>query len=100
MTWSTTSSGSSRLTTLHSTNNFPEFTGRVCPAPCEASCTLNINNDPVGIKSIEHFIIDKGWEEGWVRAAAAGGAHRQARRGRGLGSGGTCLRAAARARRT
>ena len=55
------------LDTLHSTNNFPEFTGRVCPAPCEASCTLNINNDPVGIKSIEHFIIDKGWEEGWVR---------------------------------
>ena len=54
------------LTTLHSTNNFPEFTGRVCPAPCEASCTLNINNDPVGIKSIEHFIIDKGWDEGWV----------------------------------
>src|SRR5258706_2402292 len=52
---------------LHSTNNFPEVTGRVCPAPCEASCTLNINNDPVGIKSIEHFIIDKGWEEGWVR---------------------------------
>ncbi len=54
------------LDVLHSTNNFPEFTGRVCPAPCEASCTLNINNDPVGIKSIEHFIIDKGWEEGWV----------------------------------
>jgi glutamate synthase (NADPH) small chain len=51
---------------LHSTNNFPEFTGRVCPAPCEAACTLNINNDPVGIKSIEHFIIDKGWQEGWV----------------------------------
>ena len=51
---------------LHSTNNFPEFTGRVCPAPCEAACTLNINNDAVGIKSIEHFIIDKGWEEGWV----------------------------------
>ena len=51
---------------LHSTNNFPEFTGRVCPAPCEAACTLNINDDPVGIKSIEHFIIDKGWEEGWV----------------------------------
>ena len=45
---------------------FPEFTGRVCPAPCEAACTLNINDDPVGIKSIEHFIIDKGWEEGWV----------------------------------
>ncbi|HTP94370.1 MAG TPA: glutamate synthase subunit beta [Burkholderiales bacterium] len=54
------------LDTLHSTNNFPEFTGRVCPAPCEASCTLNINNDPVGIKSIEHFIIDKGWDNGWV----------------------------------
>ena len=51
---------------LHSTNNFPEFTGRICPAPCEAACTLNINNDPVGIKSIEHFIIDKGYEEGWV----------------------------------
>jgi glutamate synthase (NADPH) small chain len=54
------------LDVLHSTNNFPEFTGRVCPAPCEAACTLNINNDPVGIKSIEHFIIDKAWEEGWV----------------------------------
>ena len=55
------------LATLHSTNNFPEFTGRVCPAPCEAACTLNINNDAVGIKSIEHAIIDKGWEMGWVR---------------------------------
>jgi glutamate synthase (NADPH/NADH) small chain len=54
------------LDVLHSTNNFPEFTGRVCPAPCEAACTLNINDDPVGIKSIEHFIIDKGYEEGWV----------------------------------
>src|SRR6476620_11552899 len=54
------------LDNLHSTNNFPEFTGRICPAPCEAGCTLNINNDPVGIKSIEHFIIDKGWENGWV----------------------------------
>ena len=54
------------LDVLHSTNNFPEFTGRVCPAPCEAACTLNINDDPVGIKSIEHFIIDKGWEEDWV----------------------------------
>ena len=54
------------LEVLHSTNNFPEFTGRICPAPCEAACTLNINDDPVGIKSIEHFIIDKGWEEGWV----------------------------------
>ena len=54
------------LTVLHSTNNFPDFTGRVCPAPCEAACTLNINNDAVGIKSIEHAIIDKGWEMGWV----------------------------------
>jgi glutamate synthase (NADPH/NADH) small chain len=54
------------LDVLHSTNNFPEFTGRVCPAPCEAACTLNINDDPVGIKSIEHFIIDRGWNEGWV----------------------------------
>ncbi|MBI1892250.1 MAG: glutamate synthase subunit beta [Burkholderiales bacterium] len=54
------------LDVLHSTNNFPEFTGRICPAPCEAACTLGINNDPVGIKSIEHFIIDKGWENGWV----------------------------------
>jgi glutamate synthase (NADPH/NADH) small chain len=54
------------LETLHSTNNFPEFTGRVCPAPCEAACTLNINNDPVGIKSIEHAIIDRGWHAGWV----------------------------------
>jgi len=51
---------------LHSTNNFPEFTGRVCPAPCEAACTLNINSDAVGIKSIEHAIIDKAWEQGWV----------------------------------
>ena len=54
------------LDVLHSTNNFPEFTGRVCPAPCEAACTLNIEDVPVGIKSIEHKIIDKGWEEGWV----------------------------------
>ncbi len=54
------------LETLHSTNNFPEFTGRICPAPCEAACTLNINAAPVGIKSIEHAIIDKGWENGWV----------------------------------
>lgn len=54
------------LDVLHSTNNFPEFTGRVCPAPCEAACTLNINDDAVGIKSIEHAIIDKGWQQGWV----------------------------------
>jgi len=51
---------------LHSTNNFPEFTGRVCPAPCEAACTLNINDDPVGIKSIEHAIADRAWDSGWI----------------------------------
>ena len=57
---------------LHSTNNFPEFTGRICPAPCEAACTLGINNDPVGIKSIEHAIIDKAWAQGWVQPQPAG----------------------------
>jgi glutamate synthase (NADPH/NADH) small chain len=56
----------SAIETLHQTNNFPEFTGRVCPAPCEAACTLNVNDDPVGIKSIEHAIIDRAWAEGWV----------------------------------
>src|SRR5215207_8009929 len=55
---------------LHSTNNFPEFTGRVCPAPCEAACTLNVNDDPVGIKSIEHAIADRAWAEGWVKPQA------------------------------
>jgi glutamate synthase (NADPH/NADH) small chain len=52
---------------LHSTNNFPEFTGRVCPAPCEASCTLNITDNPVTIKTIECQIVDRGWEEGWIQ---------------------------------
>ncbi|HWM80008.1 MAG TPA: glutamate synthase subunit beta, partial [Methylomirabilota bacterium] len=51
---------------LHSTNNFPEFTGRICPAPCEEACVLNINNDPVTIKNIEKNIIDHAWDEGWV----------------------------------
>ena len=55
------------LEVLHSTNNFPEFTGRVCPAPCEASCTLNIEDSPVTIKSIECAIVDRGWEEGWIQ---------------------------------
>ena len=55
------------IDTLHQTNNFPEFTGRVCPAPCEAACTLNVNDDAVGIKSIEHAIIDRAWAEGWVQ---------------------------------
>ena len=54
------------LDVLHSTNNFPEFTGRICPAPCEASCTLNIIDQPVTIKSIECAIVDRGWKEGWV----------------------------------
>ncbi|MBV8682725.1 MAG: glutamate synthase subunit beta [Caulobacteraceae bacterium] len=54
------------LETLHSTNNFPEFTGRVCPAPCEAACTLNIDEAPVTIKTIECQIVDRGWEEGWI----------------------------------
>ena len=60
------------IETLHSTNNFPEFTGRVCPAPCEEACVLRINEDPVGIKSIEHAIVDKAWEEGWIRPQPAG----------------------------
>ena len=59
------------IDTLHSTNNFPEFTGRICPAPCEAACTLNVNDDAVGIKSIEHAIIDRAWAEGWVTAQPA-----------------------------
>lgn len=54
------------LRVLHSTNNFPEFTGRVCPAPCEAACTLNVNRDAVGIKSIELFAVTQGWENGWI----------------------------------
>jgi glutamate synthase (NADPH/NADH) small chain len=73
------------LDTLHSTNNFPEFTGRVCPAPCEAACTLNINNDAVGIKSIEHAIIDKGWEMGWVAPQPPG--HETGKRVAVVGSG-------------
>src|SRR5579862_1036622 len=59
------------LDTLHSTNNFPEFTGRVCPAPCEASCTLNIQDNPVTIKTIECQIVDRGWEEGWIHPQVA-----------------------------
>ena len=54
------------LRALHSTNNFPEFTGRICPAPCEASCTLNIDDNPVTIKTIECAIVDRGWREGWI----------------------------------
>ncbi len=80
------------LDTLHSTNNFPEFTGRVCPAPCEASCTLNINDDAVGIKSIEHAIIDKGWEMGWVQPQPP--AHKTGKRVAVVGSGPAGLAAA------
>ena len=70
---------------LDSTNNFPDFTGRICPAPCEAACTLNYNDDPVGIKSIEHAIADKAWEEGWVRPQRA--AHPTGKRVAVVGSG-------------
>jgi glutamate synthase (NADPH) small chain len=59
------------IETLHSTNNFPEFTGRVCPAPCEEACVLRINEDPVGIKSIEHAIVDKAWASGWIKPQPA-----------------------------
>jgi glutamate synthase (NADPH) small chain len=70
---------------LHSTNNFPEFTGRICPAPCEAACTLNVNGDAVGIKSIEHAIIDKAWEQGWVKPLPA--SHKTGKKVAVVGSG-------------
>jgi glutamate synthase (NADPH/NADH) small chain len=77
------------IDTLHSTNNFPEFTGRICPAPCEEACVLRINDDPVGIKSIEHAIIDKAWEEGWVPPQPA--AHKTGKKVAIVGSGGAGL---------
>ncbi|MSQ88379.1 MAG: glutamate synthase subunit beta [Betaproteobacteria bacterium] len=73
------------IESLHSTNNFPEFTGRICPAPCEEACVLRINEDPVGIKSIEHAIIDKAWESGWVKAQPA--AHQTNKKVAVVGSG-------------
>ncbi|MDH3986181.1 MAG: glutamate synthase subunit beta, partial [Gammaproteobacteria bacterium] len=73
------------LTVLHSTNNFPEFTGRICPAPCEAACTLNIDDNPVTIKTIECAIVDKGWEEGWIQPQIA--AHKTGKRVAIVGSG-------------
>jgi glutamate synthase (NADPH/NADH) small chain len=73
------------IETLHSTNNFPEFTGRVCPAPCEEACVLRINADPVGIKSIEHAIVDKAWESGWVKPEPAH--HRSGKKVAVVGSG-------------
>ena len=80
------------IETLHSTNNFPEFTGRICPAPCEEACVLRINEDPVGIKSIEHAIIDKAWDAGWVKPQPA--AHKTGKKVAVVGSGPAGLAAA------
>jgi glutamate synthase (NADPH) small chain len=80
------------LDVLHNTNNFPEFTGRVCPAPCEAACTLNLQNEPVGIKSIEHAIVDRGWAEGWIVPLPP--AHKTGKRVAVVGSGPAGLAAA------
>ena len=77
---------------LDSTNNFPEFTGRICPAPCEAACVLNVNDDAIGIKSIEHAIIDKAWEEGWVTPRPA--QHKTGKKVAVVGSGPAGLAAA------
>jgi glutamate synthase (NADPH/NADH) small chain len=82
----------SAIEVLHQTNNFPEFTGRVCPAPCEAACTLNVNDDAVGIKSIEHAIIDRAWAEGWVVSQPA--AHKTGKKVAVVGSGPAGLAAA------
>ena len=84
---------------LHATNNFPEFTGRICPAPCEAACVLGINEPPVTIKVIEKTIIEHAFQEGWIQPEPPLRAHRQARGGGGIGSGGTGRRAAAESRR-
>jgi glutamate synthase (NADPH) small chain len=73
------------LGVLHSTNNFPEFTGRICPAPCEASCTLNIDDNPVTIKTIECAIVDRGWREGWIEPVVP--ARRTGKRVAVIGSG-------------
>jgi glutamate synthase (NADPH/NADH) small chain len=73
------------LQVLHSTNNFPEFTGRICPAPCEAACTLNLDDNPVTIKTIECSIVDKGWEQGWIKPQIAD--HRTGKRIAIVGSG-------------
>ena len=87
------------LANLHSTNNFPEFTGRVCPAPCEASCTLNLIDQPVTIKTIECAIVDRGFEAGWVTPEPPQAQDRQAHRRRRLRAGRPRRGAAARARR-
>jgi glutamate synthase (NADPH) small chain len=80
------------LHSLHSTNNFPEFTGRLCPAPCESSCVLGVNKDPVSIRSIEWSIIEKGFESGWIKPVKA--PHRSGRRIAIIGSGPAGLAAA------
>ena len=80
------------IDTLHSTNNFPEFTGRICPAPCEAACVLNVNDEAVGIKSIEHAIIDRAWAEGWVKPRPA--KHKTGKKVAVVGSGPAGLAAA------
>ncbi|MCP3678047.1 MAG: glutamate synthase subunit beta, partial [Deltaproteobacteria bacterium] len=81
------------LSCLHKTNNFPEFTGRVCPAPCEGSCVLGINELPVTIKNIEYSIVEKGFDEGWVTAATP--LHRTGKRVAVVGSGPAGLSCAA-----
>ena len=79
---------------LHATNNFPEFTGTLCPAPCESACVLGINSDPVTIKQVEIEIIDRAWEEGWVRPQPpeARTGHRVAVIGSGFGGIGAAVR--------
>ena len=76
-TSSITATGKRPSRNLHSTNNFPEFTGRICPAPCEASCTLNIDDNPVTIKTIECAIVDRAWDEGWIKPEIAAEQDRQ-----------------------
>jgi len=73
------------LTVLHQTNNFPDFTGRICPAPCEAACTLNLVDSPVTIKTIEHAIVENGWDQGWIEPQIA--SHRTGKRVAVVGSG-------------
>ena len=80
---------------LHATNNFPEFTGRLCPAPCEAACVLGINADPVTIKQVEVEIIDRAWDEGWVTPQIALDPNRQAGDGDRQRTGRACRRPAA-----
>jgi glutamate synthase (NADPH/NADH) small chain len=75
----------SALAVLHSTNNFPDFTGRICPAPCEAACTLNLIDEPVTIKTIEHAIVERGWSEGWIEPQIA--SRRSGKRVAVIGSG-------------